>query len=79
MSNFLISYRDLSRTVSKGLAVFRADMPGVMKGFNDLAREATSAGVLDSKTKKLMAVALGADSSGNRQPTFLFADAFVET
>ena len=59
MGNFPVSYRDLTRTVSRGLAVLRADMPGVMKSFSDLAREASSPGALDTKTKELIAVALG--------------------
>ena len=52
-------YRALTQAVSKHLATLRADIPDVMKGFNDLARAATSDGALDKKTKELIALALG--------------------
>lgn len=53
------SYRELTQNVSKNLATLRADIPEVMKGFNDLARAATKDGALDKKTKELIALALG--------------------
>jgi len=53
------SYQDLTRAVSKNLATLRADIPEVMKGFNELARAATQNGALDKKTKELIALALG--------------------
>lgn len=37
----------------------RADLPEVMKSFNDLARAACADGTLDKKTKELVALALG--------------------
>lgn len=53
------NYDELTRSVSKNLATMRADLPDVMKGFNDLARAASAVGALDKKTKELIALALG--------------------
>lgn len=53
------NYQELTQSVSKNLATLRADLPEVMKGFNDLARAATADGALDKKTKELIALALG--------------------
>ena len=53
------SYSELTQTVSSNLVALRADLPEVMKGFNDLARAATKNGALDKKTKELIALALG--------------------
>ena len=53
------SYRDLTRTVSQNLSSLRTSTPGVMKAFGELGRTATAPGVLDSKTKELIALALG--------------------
>jgi AhpD family alkylhydroperoxidase len=53
------AYQDLTRTVSRNLAILRADIPEVMKGFNELASAATRNGALDKKTKELIALALG--------------------
>ena len=52
-------YRGLTREVSGNLATLRADLPDVLKGFNDLARAASRDGALDKKTKELIALALG--------------------
>jgi AhpD family alkylhydroperoxidase len=59
MSTMTASYNELTKTISKNLATLRADIPDVMKGFNDLARSATRDGALDKKTKELIALALG--------------------
>jgi AhpD family alkylhydroperoxidase len=53
-----VSYRGLTQAVSGHLAALRASTPEVMKGFNDLGRAATTDGVLDRKTKELIALAL---------------------
>ena len=53
------SYRDLTRTVSQNMASLRTSTPGVMKAFGELGRAATGPGVLDTKTKELIALALG--------------------
>ena len=49
---------ELTKSVSTRLASLRASTPDVMKGFNDLGRAATANGVLDKKTKELIALAL---------------------
>ena len=59
MSATPASYRELTQSVSSHLATLRADIPDVMKGFGDMARAATRDGVLDKKTKELIALALG--------------------
>ena len=59
MSTSPASYLELTHSVSKNLATLRTDIPEVMKGFNDMARAATSDGALDKKTKELIALALG--------------------
>jgi AhpD family alkylhydroperoxidase len=53
------SFTSLMQQVSHNLATLRADIPDVMKGFNDMARAATRDGALDKKTKELIALALG--------------------
>ena len=52
-------FHDLTQDVSRNLSTLRADLPGVMKGFSELARTATQDGALDKKTKELIALALG--------------------
>lgn len=52
------TYRDLTQAVSAGLSTLRTSTPEVMKSFNDLGRSATASGVLDAKTKELIALAL---------------------
>jgi len=58
MSHPTPNYRELTQSVSAGIATLRASTPEVMKSFNDLGRAATAAGVLDAKTKELIALAL---------------------
>lgn len=58
MSNPSDSFRDLTQSVSGYLASLRASTPEVMKSFSDLGRAATADGVLDKKTKELIALAL---------------------
>ncbi|MFO1415399.1 MAG: carboxymuconolactone decarboxylase family protein [Burkholderiales bacterium] len=53
------TYHDLTRDVSRNLSYLRAELPDVLKGFNDLGKAASKAGVLDEKTKELIAIALG--------------------
>ena len=59
MNTTTASYDELTKNVSNNLATLRADIPEVMRGFNDLARAATSNSALDKKTKELIALALG--------------------
>lgn len=58
MSEPTQKYRDLTQTISAGLSTLRASTPEVMKSFSDLGRAATADGVLDAKTKELIALAL---------------------
>jgi len=51
-------YRDLAHQVSAQLSRLRKGTPEAMKAFGDLGRAATSPGVLDGKTKELIALAL---------------------
>ncbi len=53
------SFHDLTRSVSSHLASLRSSTPAVMKAFGELGRAAIAPGVLDSKTKELIALALG--------------------
>jgi len=59
MSDFPVQYRDLTHAISKRLSELRGDLPEVMKGFSELAKAATKPGVLDGKTKELIALSLG--------------------
>lgn len=52
------SFRDLTQSISAGVAGLRTSTPEVMKAFNELGRAATAPGVLDAKTKELIAMAL---------------------
>lgn len=52
------TYRDLTQSISAGLSTLRTSTPEVMKSFNELGRSATADGVLDAKTKELIALAL---------------------
>jgi AhpD family alkylhydroperoxidase len=54
-----LSYAALTRDISTQLAALRSDLPGVMKGFNDLSKASLSDGALTEKTKELIALALG--------------------
>ena len=52
------SYKDIIADTSAHLAKLRKDTPEVMQGFGALAGAAGQAGVLDEKTKELIAMAL---------------------
>lgn len=58
MSNATNNFRELTRGVSARLTSLRTSSPDVMKSFGDLGRTATAAGVLNRKTKELIALAL---------------------
>jgi len=58
MSDQTNNFRELTRSVSAGLSGLKSRTPDVMKSFNDLGRAATANGVLDRKTKELIALAL---------------------
>ncbi|WP_374428240.1 carboxymuconolactone decarboxylase family protein [Ideonella dechloratans] len=52
------TYRDLTQSIPARLSTLRTSTPEVMKSFSDLGRSATADGVLDAKTKELIALAL---------------------
>jgi AhpD family alkylhydroperoxidase len=52
-------YKQITKDISASLAKLRTEAPDMMKGFGDLASAATKDGVLDKKTKELIALALG--------------------
>jgi AhpD family alkylhydroperoxidase len=62
MSDRANSFRELTQSVSRGLSTLRSSTPEVMKSFNDLGRAATVTGILDRKTKELIALALSVAS-----------------
>lgn len=53
------NYPELTRQISANLKKLRKDIPDTMHGFSALAKAATRDGVLDKKTKELIALALG--------------------
>jgi AhpD family alkylhydroperoxidase len=55
-------FRDLTQSISAGLSGLRTSTPEVMKSFSELGRAATATGVLDEKTKELIALALSVAS-----------------
>jgi AhpD family alkylhydroperoxidase len=55
MSN---KYGQITKGISEQLAKMRQEVPDVMAGFSALAQAATKDGVLDKKTKELIAIAL---------------------
>ena len=58
MSDATVNYRDLTKSVSARLATLKSSTPEVSRSFSDLGRAATANGVLDKKTKELIALAL---------------------
>lgn len=52
------SYKDIIADTSANTAKLRKGAPEAMQGFNALAQAACKGGVLDSKTKELIAMAL---------------------
>lgn len=58
MSDRTDHFRELTQSVSANLATLRSSTPEVMKSFTELGRAATANGVLDRKTKELIALAL---------------------
>lgn len=52
-------YKEITRDISSSLAKLRKEIPDVMNGFSALAQAASKEGVLNKKTKELIALALG--------------------
>jgi AhpD family alkylhydroperoxidase len=59
MTTSIATYDQIARGVSNQLATLRADIPPVMKAFNELGKSALASGALTEKTKELIALALG--------------------
>ena len=55
-------YKEITKDISRSLAKLQTEAPDLMKGFGDLATAATKDGVLDKKTKELIALALSVAS-----------------
>jgi AhpD family alkylhydroperoxidase len=51
-------YSQITKDISKQLGAFNKEMPDVMAGFGALSKAATKDGVLDKKTKELIAMSL---------------------
>ncbi len=52
-------YRDIVGSIAAYTGELRRAVPPVMQGFGALAKAATAAGVVDGKTKELIALAIG--------------------
>jgi len=53
------SYTKYTQDLSASIGGLRKDIPDVMKGFSSMASAALSEGVLDKKTKELIALSIG--------------------
>ncbi len=53
------NYPEITKNISANLRVLRKDIADTMQGFSALAQAATKDGVLNKKTKELMALAIG--------------------
>lgn len=53
------SYPDITQRISANMKSLRDDISDTMQGFSAMARAATEDGVLDKKTKELIALAIG--------------------
>ena len=56
------NYKEITASLSKNIGELRKEIPDVAKGFSALASSATADGVLDKKTKELIALAIGVSS-----------------
>ena len=52
------SYPDLTHAISAQIGTLRKDVPQAMKGFSQMARGACGPGVLDERTKELIAMGI---------------------
>lgn len=53
------SYPDITKRISSGMKILRADITDTMQGFSAMAQGATKDGALDKKTKEFIALAIG--------------------
>ncbi len=56
------NYKEITASLSKNIGELRKEIPDIAKGFSALATAATADGVLDKKTKELIALAIGVSS-----------------
>jgi AhpD family alkylhydroperoxidase len=54
-----MKYKDLTHDISGGLKLLSQDSSDLMKSFNQLSQVAMRDGVIDPKTKELIALAIG--------------------
>ncbi len=59
MSETYKDYKEITKGISEYMGHLRKLSPDAMAGFSSLAKGATQDGVLDKKTKELIALALG--------------------
>lgn len=55
----MTNYKEVTAEISKSLSKLRKEIPDAMQGFDTLASAATKDGVLNKKTKELIALAIG--------------------
>lgn len=53
------NYQDLTKDISQYIGELRKEVPDAMTGFSAMAKGALQDGVLDKKTKELIALAIG--------------------
>lgn len=53
------NYPEIVKDISANLKLLRNDIGPTMQGFSDMAQAATQAGILDRKTKELIALSIG--------------------
>ncbi|MCB2082320.1 MAG: carboxymuconolactone decarboxylase family protein [Hyphomicrobiales bacterium] len=53
------SYPEITQRISANMRTLRKNIPETMQGFSAMAQAATKDGVLDKKTKELIALAIG--------------------
>jgi len=56
------NYPEITKFISNHLKTLRKDIPETMAGFSAMAQSATKEGVLNKKTKELIALAIGVSS-----------------
>ena len=54
-----MKYKELTQNISGSLRTLSQDSPDLMKSFNQLSQTAMRDGVIDPKTKELIALAIG--------------------
>ncbi len=56
------SYPEIIKRISGNIKALRNDIPDIMQNFSAMAQDATKDGVLNKKTKELIALAIGVSS-----------------